>query len=121
MIPDRAARILGGLACGVAAGSLILSACGGRGPSLAELRLVSDGLIAEGCYRCLDEAVVRYFGLPRGRPAVARVNDTQLFRALILLALRLTDDNKTKAAELLSVWRPRLLRRIEALEIEGQG
>ena len=32
--------------------------------------------------------MVRYFALPPARDAVARVNDTQLFRALVLLALR---------------------------------
>ena len=85
---ERRARLLGGLTCGAAVLLLIVTACGGRRPSLAAQRLVSDGLIAEGCYRCLDEAVVRYLGMPRGRPAVMRVNDTQLFRALVLLALR---------------------------------
>jgi tetratricopeptide (TPR) repeat protein len=71
-----------------AAGVLLLTACGGpRRPSLAAQRQVADALIAEGCYRCLDEAVGRYFALPPAR-AVARVNDTQLFRAVILLALR---------------------------------
>jgi DNA-binding NtrC family response regulator len=36
-------------------------------------------------------------------------------RRLIELALRLTNDNKSRAAELLGIWRPRLLRRIEQL------
>ena len=88
MIAERTARILGGVTCAAAVLLLLVTACGGRRPSLAAQRLVSDGLIAEGCYRCLDEAVVRYFGMPRGRPSVMRVNDTQLFRALVLLALR---------------------------------
>jgi len=34
-------------------------------------------------------------------------------RRLIELALRVAQDNKTRAAELLSIWRPRLLRRME--------
>ena len=38
----------------------------------------------------------------------------QVEKRLILLALRLTQNNKTKAAEMLAVWRPRLLRRLEA-------
>ena len=89
MIGERAARILGHTTMVAAAVVLLVSACGGsRRPSLAAQRLVADGLIAEGCYRCLDEAVVRYFGMPRGSAAVMRVNDTQLFRALVLLALR---------------------------------
>jgi DNA-binding NtrC family response regulator len=39
-------------------------------------------------------------------------------RRLIDLALSRSRRNKTRAAELLSVWRPRLLRRIEALGLE---
>lgn len=38
-------------------------------------------------------------------------------RRLIVRALRQSRGNKSKAAELLSIWRPRLLRRIEALDI----
>jgi transcriptional regulator with PAS, ATPase and Fis domain len=40
-------------------------------------------------------------------------------RRLILLALRTVGGNKSRAAELLAVWRPRLLRRMEALGIGG--
>ena len=39
-------------------------------------------------------------------------------RRLILLALRRARGNRSRAAELLSIWRPRLLRRIEALGIK---
>jgi DNA-binding NtrC family response regulator len=39
-------------------------------------------------------------------------------RRLILAALRKAGGNRTRAAELLSVWRPRLLRRMEALGIQ---
>jgi len=38
-------------------------------------------------------------------------------RRLILAALRKAGGNRTKAADLLSIWRPRLLRRMEALGI----
>jgi DNA-binding NtrC family response regulator len=41
-------------------------------------------------------------------------------RRLILLALERARGNKTRAAELLSVWRPRLLRRMEALGISSK-
>src|SRR5262249_20092632 len=41
----------------------------------------------------------------------------QVERRLILLALRRAKGNKSRAAEWLSVWRPRLLRRMEALGI----
>jgi tetratricopeptide (TPR) repeat protein len=89
MTRDARARLLGLLTTAAAAGILILTACGGsRRPSLATQLLIADGLAAEGCYRCLDEAVIRYFGLPPTRGQVARANDTKLFRALILLALR---------------------------------
>ena len=89
MTPEATARTLGTLAAATAAVALLLTACGGpRRPSLAAQRQVADELVAEGCYHCLDEAVVRYFALPPARDPVARVNDTQLFRALVLLALR---------------------------------
>ena len=92
MIGERAARILGLAVTVASVVFLLVTACGGpRRPSVAAQRLVADGLITEGCYRCLDEAVVRYFAMPRGSAAVMRVNDTQLFRALILLALREKD------------------------------
>ena len=41
----------------------------------------------------------------------------QVERRLLTHALRMADGNKTKAAELLSIWRPRLIRRMEALGI----
>jgi len=40
-------------------------------------------------------------------------------RRLILLALRRARGNRSQAAELLSIWRPRLLRRMEALGIHS--
>jgi DNA-binding NtrC family response regulator len=40
-------------------------------------------------------------------------------RRLIVAALRKARGNRTKAAELLSIWRARLVRRMEALGIEG--
>jgi transcriptional regulator of acetoin/glycerol metabolism len=46
----------------------------------------------------------------------------QVERRLIEVALRRARGNKSRAAEILSVWRPRLLRRMEALGIEkGSG
>jgi len=38
-------------------------------------------------------------------------------RRLIILALKQARANKTKAAELLGIWRPRLIRRMQALGI----
>lgn len=42
-------------------------------------------------------------------------------RRLIALALKRAQGNKSRAADLLSIWRPRLLRRLEALRIEDSG
>lgn len=44
----------------------------------------------------------------------------QVERRLIALALQLTQGNQTRAAELLEVWRPRLVRRLEKLGIKPQ-
>jgi DNA-binding NtrC family response regulator len=44
----------------------------------------------------------------------------QVERRLILLALRKAGNNKTRAAEILAIWRPRLLRRMAALGIKEQ-
>ena len=73
MIAGRAraassARLADGAAVAAPAASRPAADRGGR--SLAAQRHVADGLIAEGCYRCLDEAVVRYLGLPPARAAV---------------------------------------------------
>jgi DNA-binding NtrC family response regulator len=40
-------------------------------------------------------------------------------RRLIAIALRLARDNKTRAAEILAIWRPRLLRRMQVLGFAG--
>jgi arginine utilization regulatory protein len=42
----------------------------------------------------------------------------QVERRLIALALKLTDGNQTRTAELLEIWRPRLLRRMEKLGLD---
>src|SRR5262249_34972491 len=42
-----------------------------------------------------------------------------LERKLIVAALKKAKGNQTRAAELLSIWRPRLIRRIKALGIES--
>ena len=42
----------------------------------------------------------------------------QVERRLIALALKLTQNNQTRAAELLEIWRPRLVRRIEKFGLE---
>ncbi|MCI0740438.1 MAG: sigma 54-interacting transcriptional regulator, partial [Gemmataceae bacterium] len=45
----------------------------------------------------------------------------QVEKRLIRLALQLAQDNKAKAADLLGIWRPRLLRRIENLGLNKSG
>jgi len=52
---------------------------------------------------------------PRLLPLDQLLEQTE--RRLILLALHRAQGNKTRAAELLGIWRQRLLRRMEALEI----
>ena len=44
----------------------------------------------------------------------------QVERRLMLHALRLADGNKSKAAKMLSIWRTRLIRRMEVLGVEDQ-
>jgi DNA-binding NtrC family response regulator len=43
----------------------------------------------------------------------------QVEKRLLALALRLVQGNKKKAADLLEIWRPRLLRRLTALKLDG--
>jgi tetratricopeptide (TPR) repeat protein len=89
MTAEHTARVFGTATTTAAIVVLLLTACGGgRRPNLAVQRQIAESAMAEGCYRCLDEAVVRLFGLPPAREPVARANDTLLFRALVLLALR---------------------------------
>jgi DNA-binding NtrC family response regulator len=45
----------------------------------------------------------------------------QVERRMIRLALKRAQGNQTKAAEMLGVWRPRLLRRIKALRLDERG
>jgi DNA-binding NtrC family response regulator len=44
----------------------------------------------------------------------------QVEKRLIALALKLTQNNHTRAAELLSIWRPRLLRRMEKFGFKAE-
>jgi transcriptional regulator with AAA-type ATPase domain len=63
---------------------------------------------------------VRMEAAPTAAPEMALPLDKLLEEAerrLIVLALRKAQGNRSRAAELLSIWRPRLLRRMEALGI----
>jgi transcriptional regulator with AAA-type ATPase domain len=64
---------------------------------------------------------VRLDGTPTAAAETALPLDQlleQAERRLIVLALRKAGGNRSRAAELLAIWRPRLLRRMEALGIE---
>jgi PAS domain S-box-containing protein len=45
----------------------------------------------------------------------------QVERRLIALALKLTQNNQTRAAELLEIWRPRLMRRMEKFGFKSEA
>lgn len=85
--------------------------------NLRELQQV----VSDACQRAQTERIELAdlpFYLKQGKlPAERRLPlDTlleQVERRLIALAMRLTQDNHTRAAELLEIWRPRLLRRLE--------
>ncbi len=61
---------------------------------------------------------LRHAPLPPEKPVPLDQVLEQVERRLIVQALRLAQNNKTCAAELLAIWRPRLLRRLENLGIE---
>jgi DNA-binding NtrC family response regulator len=57
-------------------------------------------------------------GRATGRPVPLQQTLEEVERRLIRLALRRARGNRSRAAELLGIYRPRLLRRMEALEME---
>jgi DNA-binding NtrC family response regulator len=69
-------------------------------------------------------AFLRLAGTP-GRPAVRSLPLAQLLeeaeRRLIALALRMTQGNKSRAADVLSIWRPYLIRRMKKLGMADAG
>ena len=83
-----AARGLAAVVVPAAAGLLLITACGGSRPNLRALFDRANALAAEGCYACLDEALVRLLAIQPRQAAAARAHDTQLFRLNVLLALR---------------------------------
>jgi DNA-binding NtrC family response regulator len=68
----------------------------------------------------LDHTLAQTPGRPPDRPLPLDHLLEQAERRLIELALRRTRGHKARAAELLSIWRPRLQRRMEALEIDDE-
>jgi DNA-binding NtrC family response regulator len=85
-------------------------------------------VLAEACIRAKGNQItveqlpwyVRNLELPPEQPLLLDKLLEQVERRLILLALRKAHNNKTRAAEILGIWRPRLLRRMEALGIEEE-
>ena len=90
--------------------------------NLQELHTV----LAEACHQAQGERIELsdlpwYLRNPAPPPERNLPLDTlleQVERRLILLALRKARNNKSRAAEILAIWRPRLLRRMEALGID---
>ncbi len=90
--------------------------------NLLELHTV----LAEACRQASGERIEVndlpwYLRNPAPAPERSLPLDTlleQVERRLILLALQKARNNKTRAAEILAIWRPRLLRRMEALGID---
>lgn len=84
-----------------------------------------QNVVREACVRAKGERIepgdlpfsVRHGELPPERRLPLDTLLEQVERRLIALALKLTQNNQTRAAELLEVWRPRLVRRIEKLDI----
>src|SRR5207253_5896942 len=60
---------------------------------------------------------LRHAPLPAEKPLSLDAVLEQVERRLIVQALRLAKNNKSRAAELLTIWRARLLRRMENLDI----
>jgi PAS domain S-box-containing protein len=89
--------------------------------NIRELYAVLRDAGARAAGRAIDTGDLPvYLRLPAELPQRAIPLDAlleQVERRLILLALRRSRGNRSKAADLLSIWRPRLLRRMEALGI----
>ena len=89
--------------------------------NLAELYEV----LRAGCTRAKGERLavedlpfhVRAVPVSSDRPLPLDTLLQEVERRLIILALKQARSNKTKAAEILGIWRPRLIRRMQALGI----
>jgi len=90
--------------------------------NIAELYQV----LLDACVRAKGERIeagdlpfhLRSAPVPRSKPLPLDAVLEQVERRLLILALRHTHNNKSEAAELLSIWRQRLVRRMEALGIK---
>jgi transcriptional regulator with PAS, ATPase and Fis domain len=90
--------------------------------NLRELYETLRGACARAAGERLEPAdlpfALRHAPLPAEKKLPLDALLEQAERRLILLALRLARGNKTRAAELLGIWRPRLLRRLEHFGID---
>ena len=90
--------------------------------NLGELQEV----VREACRRAKGERIeladlpfaVKHGALPPERRLPLDTLLEQVERRLIVLALKLAQNNQTRAAELLEIWRPRLMRRMEKFGIK---
>ena len=82
-----------------------------REDSSALLCKPRDDMRADGEINVLDVAQITGPGIKLDATLEA------VEKRLILLAMKRAKGNATKAAEMLGIWRPRLLRRIEALRL----
>src|SRR5208283_2660723 len=96
--------------------------------NLRELAVVLAGASARSTGPSIDAAdlptYLRIEQTPGPEPDRALPLDAllqQAERRLILLALQRSRGNRSKAAELLAIWRPRLLRRMESLGIDDSA
>jgi PAS domain S-box-containing protein len=64
---------------------------------------------------------VKHGALPPERRLPLDTLLEQVERRLIALALKLANNNQTRAAELLEIWRPRLMRRMEKFDFKPQA
>ena len=79
------------------------------------------GVLQDACRRAhgdrIEESDLPFYLKQGGLPAERRLPLDKILeqveRRLIALALKLTQNNRTRAAELLEIWRPRLQRRME--------
>ncbi len=85
-------------------------------------------MLRAACLRARGERIelgdlpfhLRQGPMPEIKPLSLDAILEQVERRLITHALKLAANNKSRAAELLTIWRTRLLRRLENLDIKDQ-
>jgi DNA-binding NtrC family response regulator len=120
----RAAAVTGGVVRTLSGEALELARAYAWPGNLAELYQV----LLDACARATGQGIaaghlpfrLRHAPLPPQKPLPLDAILEQVERRLIMQALKLADNNKSKAAQLLGIWRPRLLRRMENLDL-GDG